>query len=169
MKMMILVPFIALILNGCGASIEDEYAKFCNRQPESMSCIKHRQKGFAPEKEYLDAIERAMRSNFIYKTDQDQYGKEEYWFDNVTVSGKLVGDCDDISLTFISQLIIDGVSPDRIWFVVSGTDGEPRHFYVKVKMDDGTMFNFYGLSKYSDILYMPLDDVGNFNSRITDE
>lgn len=140
------------------------YKSMCDRQPNSMSCIKHEDTGHSPSLYEIQITAYTLYQNFTYITDKEQYGVEEYWFDNEVVDEELVGDCDDISLTFISQLLLDGVKPSNIRFIASGINGELKHYYVRVKLDNGSYYSFYKIDKYTDILYMQYDSIGVFNN-----
>lgn len=159
------ILFLLPFLIGCD-SIEDitykGYNGLCNRQPESMSCIKHTDSGFTPSFQTISPIMYEMFDNFTYVTDSEQYGKQDYWLDNITTDKHLSGDCDDIALTFISQLILDGVNPSKIRYVVSGKNGEIEHNYAQVVLDSGEVFYFNKIDEYSDMLYMQYDNVGTF-------
>ena len=155
----------AIIINGCNSTgniINNAYSNLCSNQPSSMSCIKHEDNGYYPSYKQVYDVAIEMYSNFTYETDMSQYGVEEYWFDNEITSIPLKGDCDDISLTFISQLLINGVKPSSIRLVASGVDGKLKHYYVKVKLDSSKYFDFYKIDKYTDIMYMQYDNIGVF-------
>lgn len=158
---LLILPFLV----GCGSTeeiVSRGYDSLCNRQPESMSCIRHEDTGYYPSYQQVYDVAIKMLGNFTYVTDNKQYGVDEYWFDNVSTDILLKGDCDDISLTFASQLILDGVNPSNIRFLASGIDGKLKHYYVKVKLDNGTYFDFYRVNEYTDIMYMQYDQVGTF-------
>lgn len=160
-----IILFIIPFLFGCGSvddTVSTGYSDLCKRQPQSMSCIKHEDTGIEPTYQFIERISSEMMGNFRYIEDIDKYGVKEYWFDNVTTNAMLEGDCDDISLTFISQLIMDGVKPSNIRLVASGIDGELKHYYVKVKLSYGMDFDFYKIDKYTDIMYMQYDNTGVF-------
>lgn len=159
------ILFILPFLIGCQSQediINSGYKKLCSRQPDSMSCIKHDYIGYSPDFQYIISVSNNMYSNFTYTTDMEQYGVNEYWYDGITTRNELYGDCDDISLTFASQLILDGVNPSNIRFVASGIDGKLKHYYVKVKLASGNWFNFYRIDKYTDIMYMQYNNTGVF-------
>ena len=159
--LLLILPFLL----GCD-SVEDitykGYNGLCSRQPDSMSCIKHNSGGVSPDIHTVLSVNYEMLNNFTYITDREKYNVDDYWFDNVTTSIPLSGDCDDVALTFISQLIIDGVNPANIRYVVSGENGEIKHNYAQVKIDSGYIFNFNKIDEYEDMLYMQYDNIGVF-------
>lgn len=163
-----LLIFALFLLNGCENVtsakdvVERGYVGLCERQPDSMSCIKHEPIGFSPSYSYLSSIRYELYNNTEYTTDKEQYNVDEYWFDNITIDSKLYGDCDDMALTFASQLILDGINPSSVVFVASGVNGVLKHYYVKVIMSNGKIFNAYRIEEYEDILYMRYNNVGVF-------
>lgn len=156
--------FIALILNGCGThnDTDSKYESLCDRQPDSVSCTQHEETNLIPSYKDVYYSQFEMYDNFTYKTDKEKYGVEDYWFDGEVSNVKLEGDCEDISLTFISQNILDGYNPANFRLVMSGNNGIIYHSYVQVKTSDGTIFNFYKDYQYEDIEYMQYDNIGAF-------
>lgn len=162
MKYILLILPLLIACNSTEDIVNKGYISLCDRQPESMSCTKHNDDGYYANIDVVQSMNREIYSNFTYMTDEEQYNSSEYWFDGQLVSNKLIGDCEDISLTFISQLLIDGVKPSSIRLVASGIDGELKHYYVRVELDNGEYYNFYKLDKYTDIMYMQYDNIGVF-------
>ena len=163
MKNIFILPLLFII--GCESTediVKDGYRSLCERQPDSMSCIRHEDVGYVPSLYDMQETSYTLYKNFKYMTDEEQYDSSEYWFDGQLISNELIGDCEDISLTFISQLLIDGVKPSSIRLVASGIDGELKHYYVRVELDNGEYYNFYKIDKYTDIMYMQYDNIGVF-------
>lgn len=158
---LLILPFL-IACNSTEDIVNKGYTSLCDRQPESMSCIKHEDNGYYASLYDMQVAAYTLYQNFRYMTDEEQYKSNEYWFDGQLISNKLIGDCEDISLTFISQLLIDGVKPSSIRLVASGIDGELEHYYVRVELDNGEYYNFYKLDKYTDIMYMQYDNIGVF-------
>lgn len=162
MKYLLLILPLLVACSSTEDIVNSAYRGLCDRQPESMSCVNHEYIGYAPSFYYVNDVANEMSRNFIYASDTSRYGVDEYWFDGEKTSIKLIGDCDDISLTFISQLILDGVAPSNIRLVASGINGKLKHYYARVKLDDDTYYNFYIDNRYTDIMYMQYDNIGVF-------
>jgi len=154
---------VAVFLIGCDDSISTSYGKMCDRNPSSAMCNNHKITSVELGDSYLRSVQREIYSNFTYMTDREQYDKKDYWIHNGLVSKKLIGDCEDIAMTFISQLIIDGYSVDKIRLMVSGIDGEIKHVYATILLPNDEEFVFFKHSKYDDMSYMSMDEVGTFN------
>jgi len=162
MKTLLLIV-VAVFLVGCDDTIVTSYGKMCDRDPSSVMCNDHKITSVELGEGYLRSVQREMYSNFTYMTDREQYNKKDYWAHNGLVSEKLIGDCEDISMTFISQLVMDGYSVDKIRLMVSGIDGEIEHIYVTVLLPNDKEFVFFKISQYNDMSYMSMDEIGVFN------
>lgn len=150
-------------LSGCmEEAIQKSYNDMCNREPDSVMCSNQKVTGIDLGKTYLRESRGELYKSWTPKTDKELYGEAEYWTHNETIHEEILGDCEDVSMTFISQLILDGFSADRIKLVLSGTDGEVKHAYVRVSLEDGKEFTAFWNARYKDISYMQLDNVGRF-------
>lgn len=162
MKYLLLILPLLVACNSTEDIVNKGYASLCDRQPGSMSCMKHEDNGYYASLYDMQVTSYTLYQNFRYMTDEEQYNSSEYWFDGEFISNKLIGDCEDISLTFASQLIMDGVKPSSIRLVASGIKGELKHYYINVELDDGTDFKFYHIEEYTDIMYMQYGNTGVF-------
>ena len=163
-NILLLILFIPFFL-GCDSQndvIYKGYNNMCDRQPSSLSCSQHEDTGRIPSYSDVHALRLEALTNFRYVSDQSQYGVEDYWTDGITTSTITYGDCEDIAITFASQLMLDGVKPSAIRLVMSGDEGGVKHAYTIVKLDDGTIYNFYKHNLYVDIMYMQYDNIGVF-------
>ena len=152
----ILLPLItsSFLLTGCwDFNLIGKYKSMCMRYDDSPLCVEFEANGFDPSEQYLDVRAYQLYRNFTYVSD----GDKDRWDPNWTVFEKLEGDCEDISLTFISQLILDGVNPDNIEIVFSkGKEG--GHIYARILMDSGEYYNFYYISTNTDIMSYKLTE-----------
>ena len=155
---------VVLILTGCDNNVQDAYNKMCDRDHDSVMCSNQEINDVDLGRNYIYSTRSELYMNFTYMYDSEQYNIEDYWTHNDTISEKLVGDCEDIAMTFISQLILDGFSADKIKLMISGEGGEVKHAYTKVTFEDGNEYNFYRHSHFEDMMYMRLDNVGSFRN-----
>lgn len=158
------IIFVLIMLNGCGTYNDShgKYKPFCERQPDSVSCTQYKPTSMIPSYRQMYDAHFEIYENFTYITDKEQYGVDDHWFDNQVSNAKFKGDCEDISLTFISQSILDGYNPANFRLVMSGKHGIIYHAYVQVETSDGIVFNFYKNEQYEDIEYMQYDNIGAF-------
>ena len=146
----ILLPLIAssFLLTGCyDFNLIGKYNSMCMRYDDSPLCVEFEAEGYYPTKSYLKFISKQMYKNFTYVSD----GSKDSWDPNWTVFEKLEGDCDDITLTFISQLLLDGINPDNIEIVISKNDEGEGHVYARILMDNGEYYDFYKIYTNHDI------------------
>ncbi len=163
LKNIILACVSLFFMSGCAEeAIQGSYDDMCDRDKDSIMCYNQKVTGIDLGREYLAQTLKELYGNYSSWSDMTQYGIEDYWTHNDTVSEKLRGDCEDFAMTFISHIILDGFSADKVRLIISGANGEVKHAYVKVSLEDGSEFTaFYG-NNYEDMAYMQLDNVGKF-------
>ena len=159
----------ALVISGCGSSSDQEikeanyyslfpaYVKMCESNPDDMFCNNQPITGNELGYDYLDKTLSELYSNYTPMIDIEQYGEDDYWKHNDTVSEPLIGDCEDFSMTFVSQLILDGWSPDKISLIHQEGSGT-AHLYVKIYMNDGTEYNITR-NDMTDLYYMKTNEM----------
>lgn len=172
-----------LAMAGCGAgetntgvlsvnepmTLSGNYKAMCDRQPYSVMCGMNPRVEVNPfDVEYLENVKAELYGNFTYADDIKEDGTAtDYWAHNDYTSEALTGDCEDISMTLISQLVLDGYPPQSIKLVISGDGVVARHAYVRVTLEDGSPWEFYTVEKVDgvvlqDMHYMQLDNATGF-------
>ena len=136
----------------------------CEREPDAIVCVNQAVTNNEFNYSYFVSTANQMYSNFIYTTDIDQYGVYEYWTYNTAIDTLLVGDCEDVAMTYIYQLIQDGVSADNIYMIYGANNNGSNygHYYVRVILDNNKIYEFNKLDSYTDAGFMRMDYVGSF-------
>lgn len=124
---------ITLSCVGCTSTNTDstKFNAMCNRQPDSIVCNVPDTNTIYPSFEYLNRIANELTYNTIYKEDTN-----DYWEHNNLTNELLIGDCEDIAFTFVSQLLLDGVRPETIYIVFSKHD-KLSHIHVEINTIEG--------------------------------
>jgi predicted transglutaminase-like cysteine proteinase len=70
---------------------------------------------------------------YEYKTDQELYGKPEWWSDLKDVDGKLLGDCEDYCITIANRAAKAGISLSDMTLHLVATQNKPDHIILEYK------------------------------------
>jgi predicted transglutaminase-like cysteine proteinase len=76
-------------------------------------------------------IVNAINERYEYRTDQELYGKPEWWTELKEVDGLLLGDCEDYCITIANQAIESGIPRDKLYLHLVAINRKPDHIILE--------------------------------------
>ncbi len=114
-------------------SIPYGHKEYCDRNPRN--CGTHRvlppMKLTSQRMKLLQSVSTSVNRRIKPVSDQDNYGKRDYW--TIPVNGK--GDCEDYVLMKRAQLMARGISPSQL--LITMVQGSEPHVVLTVRTDHG--------------------------------